>query len=47
LALSLTPRAPRCSNRLKLVTSTHERRAFGWFNRGFTRTAKGYEFWPG
>ncbi len=44
LALSLTPAL--CATLLKPVEAGHhheKRGFFGWFNRGFTRTAKGYE----
>src|ERR1700712_1352204 len=44
MALSLTPAL--CATLLKPVDqgSHHEKRGFfGWFNRGFNRTAKGYE----
>jgi multidrug efflux pump len=44
LALSLTPAL--CATLLKPVEKGghHEKKGFfGWFNRGFTRTAKGYE----
>jgi len=44
LALSLTPAL--CATLLKPIEkgSHHEKKGFfGWFNRGFTRTAKGYE----
>ncbi len=44
LALSLTPAL--CATLLKPVQAGHhveKRGFFGWFNRGFTRTAKGYE----
>ncbi|MDB5829964.1 MAG: acriflavine resistance protein, partial [Variovorax sp.] len=44
MALSLTPAL--CATLLKPVEqgSHHEKRGFfGWFNRGFNRTAKGYE----
>ena len=46
LALSFTPAL--CATLLKPVQagSHHAKRGFfGWFNRGFTRTAKGYEGW--
>ncbi len=46
MALSLTPAL--CATLLKPVEkgSHHEKRGFfGWFNRSFTRTAKGYEGW--
>jgi multidrug efflux pump len=46
LALSLTPAL--CATFLKPVEAGHKHAAtgfFGWFNRGFTRTAKGYEGW--
>ncbi|MES2362256.1 MAG: efflux RND transporter permease subunit [Pseudomonadota bacterium] len=44
LALSLTPAL--CSTLLKPVEAGHHHEKkgfFGWFNRGFSRTAKGYE----
>jgi multidrug efflux pump len=44
LALSLTPAL--CASLLKPVEAGHhveKRGFFGWFNRGFKRTAKGYE----
>jgi multidrug efflux pump len=43
LALSLTPAL--CATLLKPVDPEHheKRGFFGWFNRGFSRTAKGYE----
>ena len=44
LALSLTPAL--CATLLKPVEAGHQHAKtgfFGWFNRGFTRTAKGYE----
>jgi len=44
LALSLTPAL--CATLLKPVQAGHHHAKggfFGWFNRGFTRTAKGYE----
>ena len=44
MALSLTPAL--CATLLKPVDAghNHEKRGFfGWFNRGFSRTAKGYE----
>ncbi len=43
MALSLTPAL--CATLLKPVEEGHheKRGFFGWFNRGFTRTAKGYE----
>ena len=44
LALSLTPAL--CATLLKPVEAGHHHekmRFFGWFNRGFSRTAKGYE----
>ncbi|WP_342640385.1 efflux RND transporter permease subunit [Rhodoligotrophos ferricapiens] len=41
LALSLTPAL--CATFLKPVKGHHERRGFfGWFNRGFDRTSRGY-----
>ncbi|HEV2610231.1 MAG TPA: efflux RND transporter permease subunit [Noviherbaspirillum sp.] len=46
LALSLTPAL--CAHLLKPVEAGHhheKRGFFGWFNRGFSRTAKGYEKW--
>jgi multidrug efflux pump len=46
LALSLTPAL--CATFLKPVEAGHKHAAtgfFGWFNRGFTRTAKSYEGW--
>jgi len=46
LAMSLTPAL--CATFLKPVEAGHKHGAtgfFGWFNRGFTRTAKGYESW--
>ena len=46
MALSLTPAL--CGTLLKPVEAGHnneKRGFFGWFNRGFTRTAKGYEGW--
>jgi|UPI0006471613 multidrug efflux pump len=46
LALSLTPAL--CATFLKPVEAGHKHAAtgfFGWFNRGFTRTAKNYEGW--
>ncbi len=46
LALSLTPAL--CATLLKPVEAGHhheKRGFFGWFNRGFTRTAKRYEGW--
>jgi len=46
LALSLTPAL--CATLLKPIEKGqhHEKKGFfGWFNRGFTRTAKGYESW--
>jgi multidrug efflux pump len=45
MALSLTPAL--CGTILKPVDKDHheKRGFFGWFNRGFTRTAKGYEGW--
>jgi multidrug efflux pump len=46
MALSLTPAL--CSTLLKPVEAGHhhaKRGFFGWFNRGFSRTAKGYEGW--
>ena len=44
MALSLTPAL--CATLLKPVEAGHHHEKtgfFGWFNRGFTRTAKGYE----
>ncbi len=44
MALSLTPAL--CATLLKPVEAGHRHEKtgfFGWFNRGFTRTAKGYE----
>jgi len=46
LALSLTPAL--CATLLKPVDAGHHHEKkgfFGWFNRKFTRTAKGYEGW--
>ncbi|CAN5544749.1 efflux RND transporter permease subunit [soil metagenome] len=46
LAMSLTPAL--CATLLKPVQKGHhddKRGFFGWFNRGFSRTAKGYESW--
>ena len=46
LALSLTPAL--CATLLKPVEAGHHHEKkgfFGWFNRGFARTAKGYEGW--
>ncbi|HEV8314141.1 MAG TPA: efflux RND transporter permease subunit [Burkholderiaceae bacterium] len=46
LALSLTPAL--CATLLKPVEAGHHHAKggfFGWFNRGFARTAKGYEGW--
>ncbi|MBC7780823.1 MAG: efflux RND transporter permease subunit [Proteobacteria bacterium] len=46
LALSFTPAL--CATLLKPVEAGHaqaKRGLFGWFNRGFARTAKGYESW--
>jgi multidrug efflux pump len=46
MALSLTPAL--CATLLKPVEAGHHHEKtgfFGWFNRGFTRTAKGYEGW--
>ncbi len=46
LALSLTPAL--CATLLKPVEAGHAHAKtgfFGWFNRGFARTAKGYEGW--
>ncbi|MBI3532488.1 MAG: efflux RND transporter permease subunit, partial [Burkholderiales bacterium] len=43
-ALSLTPAL--CATLLQPVEAHHEKKGFfGWFNRGFSRTAKGYESW--
>ena len=47
-ALSLTPAL--CATLLQPVEAGHhheKRGFFGWFNRGFARTAKGYEGWVG
>ncbi|MFH1603794.1 MAG: efflux RND transporter permease subunit, partial [Pseudomonadota bacterium] len=46
MALSLTPAL--CATLLKPVAAGHHHAKqgfFGWFNRGFARTAKGYEGW--
>jgi multidrug efflux pump len=46
MALSFTPAL--CASILKPVEAGHHHAKggfFGWFNRGFTRTAKGYESW--
>ncbi len=46
LAMSLTPAL--CATFLKPVEAGHKHVAtgfFGWFNRGFTRTTRGYESW--
>jgi multidrug efflux pump len=46
MALSLTPAL--CATLLKPVEAGHHHAKtgfFGWFNRGFTRTAKNYESW--
>jgi len=46
MALSLTPAL--CATLLKKVEAGHHHEKkgfFGWFNRGFTSTAKGYESW--
>jgi multidrug efflux pump len=46
MALSLTPAL--CATLLKPVEAGHshgKRGFFGWFNRGFSATAKGYEGW--
>ncbi|ATQ75702.1 multidrug efflux RND transporter permease subunit [Massilia violaceinigra] len=46
MALSLTP--AMCAHFLKPVEAGHnhaKKGFFGWFNRGFTRTAKKYEGW--
>jgi len=46
LALSLTPAL--CATLLKPVEAGHHHEKkgfFGWFNRGFSRAAKGYEGW--
>ncbi|WP_397533428.1 efflux RND transporter permease subunit [Roseateles sp.] len=46
MALTLTPAL--CATLLKPVEAGHhhaKRGFFGWFNRGFARTAKGYEGW--
>jgi multidrug efflux pump len=48
LALSLTPAL--CAHLLKPVEAGHHHEKkgfFGWFNRRFARTAKGYESWVG
>ncbi len=48
LALSLTPAL--CAHLLKPVEAGHHHEKkgfFGWFNRRFSRTAKGYEGWVG
>jgi multidrug efflux pump len=48
MALSLTPAL--CATMLKPVAAGHhheKRGFFGWFNRGFNRTAKGYQGWVG
>lgn len=48
MALSLTPAL--CATLLKPVEAGHHHAKtgfFGWFNRGFTRTAKNYESWVG
>ncbi|VXC67861.1 efflux RND transporter permease subunit [Massilia sp. 9I] len=48
LALSLTPAL--CAHLLKPVEAGHhheKRGFFGWFNRRFAKTAKGYEGWVG
>ncbi|SFC87256.1 efflux RND transporter permease subunit [Massilia yuzhufengensis] len=48
LALSLTPAL--CAHLLKPVEAGHHHEKkgfFGWFNRRFSRTAKGYENWVG
>ena len=48
MALSLTPAL--CATLLKPVEAGHHLEKggfFGWFNRGFKRTAKGYEGWVG
>ncbi|MEA3393907.1 MAG: efflux RND transporter permease subunit [Pseudomonadota bacterium] len=47
-ALSLTPAL--CATLLQPVEAGHHHEKtgfFGWFNRGFSRTAKGYESWVG
>ncbi len=47
-ALSLTPAL--CASLLQPVPAGHHHEKtgfFGWFNRGFSRTAKGYESWLG
>ncbi|NIC42843.1 efflux RND transporter permease subunit [Aquabacterium sp. A08] len=47
-ALSLTPAL--CASLLQPVPAGHHHAKtgfFGWFNRGFSRTAKGYESWLG
>ena len=46
MALTLTPAL--CATLLKPVEAGHHHEKtgfFGWFNRGFSRTAKGYEGW--
>jgi multidrug efflux pump len=46
MALSLTPAL--CATLLKPVQAGHHHAKggfFGWFNRGFSRTARGYESW--
>jgi multidrug efflux pump len=46
MALSLTPAL--CATLLKPVEAGHHHEKtgfFGWFNRGFSKTAKGYEGW--
>ncbi len=46
MALSLSPAL--CASLLKPVEAGHHHAKsgfFGWFNRGFSRTAKGYESW--
>ncbi|MBU0590071.1 MAG: efflux RND transporter permease subunit [Gammaproteobacteria bacterium] len=48
MALSLTPAL--CASLLKPVEAGHHHEKtgfFGWFNRGFGRTTKGYESWVG
>ena len=48
MALSLTPAL--CATILKQVEAGHhveKKGFFAWFNRGFKRTAKGYESWVG
>jgi multidrug efflux pump len=48
VALTLTPAL--CASLLQPVEAGHQHAKtgfFGWFNRGFSRTAKGYESWLG